>query len=223
MKNRQFELRRRLARQYHRNKRGHQFEQGILVRHDYSEFDPNELSWWDDVQFILGGLRVAVAWQHPRHVYRGMIEDAAMRAAHHLYEKIDADLFAGSEKSYKKVGRSRKKIQSYTTKSRPGAQEWLDAVRAEEARLSKGSEFSVVPSFKVKTLAWCRFVEIVAPVEVRNVVELRMLADLVRRILKGETTLASEFPGYVYDKARWVSEELVEQPLYVVSHQIAGT
>jgi hypothetical protein len=223
MKNRRFELRRRLARQYHRNKRGDQFEQGILVRHDYGEFDANELSWWDDVQFILGGLRVEVAWQHPRHAYRDVIEDAAMKAAHHLYEKIKGDLFEGAEKSYKKVGRSRKKVQSYTTTRRPGEQEWLDAVRAEEVRLSKEAEFSVVPSLKVETLAWCRFVEIVAPVEVRNVPELRVLADLVRRILKGETTLVREFPGYVYGKAQWISEGLAERPLYVVSHRIAGT
>lgn len=154
MKNRQFELRRRLARQYHRNKRSDQFEQGILVRHDYGEFDANELSWWDDVEFILGGLRVAVAWQHPRHVYQGMIEDAAFIAAHHLYEKIDSDLFEGSAKSYKKVGRSRKKVQSHTTTTRPpGEQEWLDAVHTEEARLSREAEFSVVPSLKVETLA----------------------------------------------------------------------
>src|SRR5690348_14754951 len=115
MKNRQFELRRRLARQYHRNKRGDQFEGGILVRHDYGELDSNELSWWDDVQFILGGVRVAVAWQHPRHVYQGMIEEAAMKAAHHLYEQIDGGLFDGADKNYMKVGRNRKKAKSYTT------------------------------------------------------------------------------------------------------------
>ncbi|WP_349571078.1 hypothetical protein [Azotobacter salinestris] len=223
MKNRQFELMRRLARQYHRNKRGDQFDQGILVRHDYGEFDPNELSWWDDVQFILGGMRVTVAWQHPRHAYQGMIEDAAMKAAHHLYDKIDGNLFEGAERSYKKIGRSRKRVQSYTTTRRPGEQEWLDAVRAEEARLSKEAELSIVPSLKVEMLVWCRFVEIVAPVEVRNVAELRMLADLVRRILKGGTTLEREFPGYVYGKAQWVSEGLAELPPYVVSHRIAGT
>ncbi|MDP2832055.1 MAG: hypothetical protein Q8Q28_01910 [Pseudomonadota bacterium] len=223
MKNRQFELRRRLARQYHRNKRGDHFEHGILVRHDYGEIDPSRLSWWDDVLFILGGLRVAVAWQHPRHVYRGMVEDAAMKATHHLHEKIDGELFEGAVKSYKKVGRSRKKVQSYTMTRRPGEQEWLDALRVEEARLCKEAEFSVVPSLKVETLDWCRFVKIVAPIEVSNVAELRMLADLVRRILKGETTLASEFPGYVYGKAQWIGDGLAERPMYVVSHRIAGT
>jgi hypothetical protein len=92
-----------------------------------------------------------------------------------------------------------------------------------EVRLSKEAEFSVMPSLKVKTLAWCRFVEIVAPVEVRNVAELRLLADLVRRTLKGKTTLEQEFPGYIYGKTQWVSEGMAERPLSVVSHQIAGT
>lgn len=193
MENPRFELHRRLSRRYHRNKRGDHFEQGILVWHDYSGLDPEGLSWWDDVQFILGGRRISVSWQHPRHVYQGMIEDAAMKATHHLYEKIKGGLFDRAEKIYRKVGRSRKKVSGYTTDRRPGQQEWFDALRAEETHLSKEAEFSVPPSFRVETLAWCRFVEIVAPIEIRNVEELRVLADLVRRVLKGETTLECEF------------------------------
>lgn len=222
MKNPRFELRRRLARQYHRNKRGDHFDQGILVRHDYSGIDPNDLSWWDDVQFILGGRRIAVSWQHPRNVYQDMIKDAAMEAVHHLYEKIEGGLFEDAEKSYRKVGRSRKKVCGYTTKRRPGEQAWFDGLRAEESRLSKEAEFFVPPSFRVETLAWCRFVEIVAPIKIRNVKELRMLADLVRRILKGETTMEREFSGYRYDKSQWVADGLAERPRVVVSHRIAG-
>lgn len=223
MKNRQLELRRCLARQYHRNKRGDPFEQGILVRHDYGEVDPNSLSWWDDVMFVLGKVRVNVAWRHPRDVYQGMIEDAAMKAVEHLSVRIESDLFAGAEKTYKKLGRSRKKVLSYTTQDRPGVQEWFDALRAEEARLSAEAEFIVAPSFKTELLDWCRFVGIVAPIEVRHAGELRALADLVRRTLKGEATLENEFPGYTYDKAQWIADGLAGQLLYPVSHLIAGT
>lgn len=212
-----------MARQYHCNKRGDHFDRGILVRHDYGGLDPNGLSWWDDVQFIRGSLRIAVSWQHPRNVYQGMIEDAAMKAVHHLYEKTEGGLFEKAEKSYRNIGRSRKKVCGYTTKRRPGEQEWLDALRAEESRLSEVAEFSVVPSFRAEILAWCRFVEIVAPVEIRNTAELRALADLVRRILMGETTLEREFPDYRYDKSRWVADGLAERPRVVVSHRIAGT
>lgn len=81
----------------------------------------------------------------------------------------------------------------------------------------------MTPSFKVETLDWCRFAGITAPVEVRQAGELRALADLVRRILKGETTLAREFPGYVYGKAQWLADGLAGRPLYPVSHRIAGT
>ncbi|SFK32833.1 hypothetical protein SAMN05421680_1607, partial [Xenorhabdus mauleonii] len=52
MKNRRFERNRRLAKQYSQNKHSDQFEEGILIRYDYSGRDPNELSWWDDVMFI---------------------------------------------------------------------------------------------------------------------------------------------------------------------------
>lgn len=71
-------------------------------------------------------------------------------------------------------------------------------------------------------LAWCRFVEVVAPVEVRNAAELAALADLVRRILKGETTLEREFPGYVYGKAQWAAEGLAERAHCLISHRLAG-
>lgn len=223
MKNRQYELRRRLARQYHRNARGDSFEQGILAHHDYGEIDPHGLSWWDDVVFILGKVRISVAWRHPRRVSQDMIEDAAMRAVEHLSGQIDGDLFAGAEKSYKKLGRSRKKVQSYTTTRRPGEQEWFGTLRTEEARLGAAAEFSVMPGFKAETLDWCRHVEIVAPVEVRHTGELRALADLVRRLLKGETTLLREFPGYAYGKAQWIADGLAGQPLHPVSHRIAGT
>jgi len=222
MKNPRFERRRRLARQYHRNKRGDLFDRGILARHDYSGLEPEALSWWDDVQFILGGRRIAVAWQHPRQVYQGMIEDAAMQATDDLYEKVEDWPFECAEKIYRKIGRSRKRVTGYTVRHRPGEQEWFDALRAEEARLSREAEFSVRPSISIETLAWCRFVAVVAPVEVRNVAELGALADLVRRILKGETTLEREFPGYVYGKAQWTAEGLVERSHCLISHRLAG-
>ena len=194
-----------------------------MVRHCYDEFEPDALSWWDSVQFILGGRRVLVTWRHPRHVYQEMIDDAAMKAVRHLYEPVNRTPFEGAEKCYQKVGRSRKKIQGYVPIRRPGWQARFEALSVEKARLSKESEFSVMPSFKVETVSWCRFVNIVAPIEVRYIEELRMLAKLVRRILKGETILEQEFPGYVYGKAQWVSEGLAGQPLGIVSHRIAGT
>jgi len=220
MKNRRLERFRRMAQQYHRNKRGDQFDDGVLVRHAYDGIDPDALSWWDDLAFIQGDRRVNVAWQHPRHVFQESIVAAALEAAEPFRKEEEGGLFGSSSKIYKKVGRSRKKVRYYTHEPSPDRQVWLEAVRREEARLSQEAEFAVQPSIKVEWLNWCRFVNIVAPVEVRNVPELKKLAALVRLLLKGETTLKREFPGYCYGRKQWMDEGLADQALRIVSHRV---
>ena len=227
VKNSSFERLRRQARLYHRNRTRDQFEGGILVRHVYDDRDPERLSWWDDVQFIRGKMRVNVAWRHPRFAYQNLLEEAAWKsvweAAPPTSGRAIDRLRDDSERIYKKVGRSRKKVSAYRLVHCPGEQERHDAYRVELARLNREAGFSVGTSFDVQQLNWCRFVEIVAPIEIRNVVELRALADLVRRILARETTLEQEFPGYVYGKAQWIADGLAEQAPPLVSHQVAGT
>lgn len=223
MKNPQFERCRRSARTYHRNKRGDQFEHGILVRHDYRDVDQSGLSWWDDVEFILGGRRIAVAWIHPRNAYQDLILAEVHAATQHLYDRIEGGMFCNETPLYKNVGRSRKKVSGYRTTSSPGEQEWFDALRTEEARLSREASYSVHPSMRVESLAWCRFVTICAPIEVRNPGELQVLADLVRRLLMGQTTLAREFPGYAYTRDQWQADGLTDQASSVHSMRIAGT
>ncbi|MDC9594870.1 hypothetical protein [Xenorhabdus sp. IM139775] len=218
MKNRKFERNRRLAKQYHRNQHHNQFEKGILVYHDYSEREPNELSWWDDVAFILGKVRVVVTWRHPRCVYWDKIEDAALEAAHHLYPHSEDDKFFQTEKNHKKVGRSRKKVHYHVLLPNEERRKWGDAVEAEKIRLRKEADFIITPSIKVEMLTHYRYVSIVAPIEIRNVEELRQLADLVRRILNRETTLETEFPDYAYGKTQWLAEGWSEQSLYKSSH-----
>jgi hypothetical protein len=178
MKNPSFERRRRQARQYHRNRHRDQFKNGILGRNIYGDREPGQLSWWDDVQFIRGKMRINVAWRHPRFVYQGLIEEAATAAAQPLYEQTGGGLFDGTVKLHKRIGRSRKKVSGYKMAAdRPGEREWLEALNAEQARLGREADFSVRPSFDEQQLNWCRFVDIVAPIEVRNVAELRALAD----------------------------------------------
>lgn len=224
MKNKRLERNKLLARQYHRNQRGSNFDLGIVVSHIYGPEDLQKLSWWDDVDFILGGMRVSVAWCHPRQAYKDLISAAVRDATEDLYAKIEGGLFADGGPDFKKLGRSRKKVISYTTPedNSPEAVAWFDARRQAETRLSGEADFSVEPSIVVSQLCWCRFVEIVVPIEVRSVEELRDLATLVRRILKRETTLDQEFPGYVYGKAHWHAEGLAEAMPSVVSHRVAG-
>ncbi|MDR0217934.1 MAG: hypothetical protein LBI71_03465 [Enterobacteriaceae bacterium] len=211
MKNRKFERNRRLAKQYQRNRHDCQFEQGILIYHDYSERDQNELSWWDDVSFILGSVRVMVDWQHPRYVYHNLIDEAAHNAVPRLQQdKENKSWF--SKPKYKKVGRSRKKVHYHTLQFSEDSKKWFAALSAEKARLRKEADFTLYPSMKVEMLPWCRYVTLVAPIEVRNAEELHKLADMVRRILKRETTLEAEFPDYTYGKAQWIADGLADQP-----------
>lgn len=222
MRNSEFDRRLREARHYHQTHREGRFLNGILARYDYSEIDPQDLSWCGDVQFILGGVRVSVAWRHPRFVYQGLIDKAALDATDQLYQQIEGGLFRDDEKQYVKRGRSRKQVFSYRTVLGEQERAWLAAVQAEKDRLRAVAEFSVVPTFQVETLNWCRYVTLVAPLEVRSLEELGALAMLSRRLVKRETTLAQVFPGYVYDRTNWVAEGLADHSSGPVTHRLAG-
>lgn len=201
---------------YHRQNNDERFEHGVSASHLY----PGEpaLSWWDDVTLISGKCRVAVTWQHPRMIYQDRIEDAAMRANEHLYS--DKNLFANSTPIHQRIGRSRKKVSGYRTETL-GNNRWFEAVRTEEARLSLEASYTVEPSMQVTWTAWSRLVSICAPVEVRNIDELKALDELVRRLLKGQASMGTEFPSYVYTQQNWIAEKLANRPLCVHSMAIA--
>lgn len=52
-------------------------------------------------------------------------------------------------------------------------------------------------------LSWATGVSLVAPLEVRNENELAEVARLARKLILRETTLAQEFPDFVYDRSSW--------------------
>jgi hypothetical protein len=58
-----------------------------------------------------------------------------------------------------------------------------------------------------RTLDWCTGLELCIPVEVRNVAELKALAEIGRRLLKGETTLDRLFADYAYGRDEWLAEQ----------------
>ena len=68
MKSQKFEKLGRAQKQYHRNRPWGLSSSGLYVPHDYSEKTGADLSWWDDVGFILNKRRVIVWWQHPRYL-----------------------------------------------------------------------------------------------------------------------------------------------------------
>lgn len=205
MKNSRQELLARLQRRYHQQHTW-RLEGGLYLPHSYE--NKRDLAWWDDVGFIHGGRRVIVWFQHPRMLYADEIERLAWHEAGPAPGN-GCTLLDGSTKNYKKVGASRKKIVSYTC-SRPSI-EWeqyyasLDLIQ--KRMTANGIDFKVEPSFEIQRLSWATGVNLVVPMNASNEGDMRLIADLVRRLMKGQTTLAAEFPWYQYKKEDWLREQ----------------
>lgn len=207
MKNARFERCGRMQRQYHRHHQWRLSRGGLFIPHSYTETKPDSLSWWDDVGFILNGRRVIVWWRHPRHVYSDAIEDQSCMEAGE--DPGDDWLFEGSTKNYKRVGLSRKKIASYTSRQPSDEQQrYYDNLQAIRERLIvEGVDHEVQASWKRERLNWADGISLVAPMEVRNETELAAIAHLARRLILGQTTLDAEFPGYRFGKTEWLCEQ----------------
>lgn len=206
MKNPKQERYRRLMRQYHRS-RPWRLDNGLFIPHAYPV--QHQLSWWDDMGFVLNGRRVMVWWVHPRMRYADAISDLAWQEAGEP-PCLDGDIFGrhAGKKIWKKAGRSRKKVVAYEASPIPEARrEYYEKLRTVEARLeSEGIDFEVPPSMSVKSYSWCSGVSLCVPLEVRDKEELLALAHLAKRLLKGETTLDDEFSGGLYGRNDWLSE-----------------
>lgn len=221
MKNPKFELHRRLQRQTHRRRPNWANDGGLRIPHCYSE--PRTLSWWDDVGFVLNGRRVMVWWVHPRMKYRDRIEQMAFEAAQPFYPKDKPGLFDNATKIYRKMGRRRKKITGYQMAETPEAtKQWYARIEEEEARLTREADFVIQPSLKIKSLDWCLGVELCAPLEIRNKADVRALAELGRRLVKRETTLEQEFPGYAYHREDWLRDQVVVEEERRAAEKLGG-
>ena len=179
---------------------------GIYAPHSYAETPHDALSWWADVGLILGDRRVMVWWIHPRQRYADEIGEQAWTEAGE--SPGEAGHLDSSQPNYKRVGRARKKVVSYTLQPAQGElRKYYDNLDEITKRLHhNGIDFEVRPSWRHERLPWATGISLVAPLEVRNVEELKRVADLARRLLRGETTLEQEFQGYRYEKTQWLAE-----------------
>lgn len=207
VKNANFEKFGRMQRQYHRHHPWRLSQGGLFIPHSYAETKPDGLSWWDDVGFILNGRRVIVWWQHPRQIYSDAIDDQSQDEAGD--NPGDDWLLSGSTTNYRRVGKSRKKIVSYTSRQPSQEQQkYYDSLRENRERLSRdGIDIEATTSWKRERLSWATGVSLVAPLEVRNEIELALVAKLARRLILGQTTLEAEFPGYRYGKTDWLRDQ----------------
>ena len=207
MKNRKRELFGKMQRQYHRQHPWRLDKGGLFIPHSYAETEPDSLSWWDDVGFILRNRRVIVWWQHPRYIYSTTIEEQSWERAGP--DPQDDWLFEGATTNYKKVGKSRKKIVSYTSRQPSAAQDaYYDHLRTIRKQMeAEGIDLDVSAAWKRERLNWATGISLIVPLEVRNEAELALVASLAKRLLLGQTTLQNEFPNFRYGKADWLREQ----------------
>ena len=207
MKNHKQELFGRMQRQYHQQHPWRLGKDGLYIPHSYAETKPDSLSWWDDVGFILNRRRIIVWWQHPRYIYRTAIEEQSWDRAGP--DPQDDWLFEGATTNYKQVGKSRKKIVSYTSRQPSAEQDaYYEHLRTVRQQMdAEGIDLDVSVSWKRERLNWATGVSLIVPLEVRNEVELAQVAALAKRLLLVQTTLQNEFPDYRYGKADWLREQ----------------
>lgn len=206
MKNRRMEALARAQRQYHRITPWRGNGAGIRSWCAYDEATPRALSWWDDFQFILSGRRVTVAWCHPRMEYCDELDSRIVDTVDPQAPSLER-LINGA-RVYKRVGRSRKRLVGIQRRELTAAgQANYEAKEAERGRLhTQGIPHEIIPSMQRTRMDYCIFVSLCAPLEVRSEDDLIQVADLVRRLLRFETTLAREFPGYTYTQSDWLRE-----------------
>lgn len=195
---------------------------GIRIYHLYEGFE-QPLAWWDDLAFRRNNYKVVVWFVHPRMEYKDRVEDIAHKDVPHPSESFSS-LFPDKGKNYRKVGKSRKKLVSYTMgDTGVSRRNWYDEFKKRTEELLVSSDVVIRPSIEVKTYDYCLGVSLCVPIEAVNEKGLVVLKDLTLKLLRGETTLEKEFPGYTYGASNWVEETPVRngEPTAVEVKQLA--
>lgn len=214
MKNPNQESKRRRRRQYHLSNPWRLSAGGLFIPHEYPKH--RELSWWDDVGFIMNRRQVMVWWIHPRQKYADAIGDAAWAEAGEPPRSLD-DVFASALRTpvHKRRGKSRKKVVAYTSPPMSATtRAFYDRINAIEARLTTdGIDLVVQPSMTITALDWCLGVSLCIPIEVLTEADVRGLAATARRILTGGRSLAAAgIPSdYQYGREQWQAEAAARQ------------
>ena len=184
---------------------------GNFVPHFYPSTATRALGWWDDVGFMMGSQVVMVAWVHPRLKYDNQCENLAYDQIAHL--RPTTRCLDHSTKVYKTAGKSkkRKSVYGFRLKDVTGdSAQWFNTWRDTIQKIRADNTVTVTPHFTVTQQDWCRFVSICVPLEVIDQQSLEDMADMVRSILRGETSVYELFPDYSYTSQDWLKEQQYE-------------
>ena len=210
MKNRAIEAMKQRAKLYHRKEHGDQFTNGIIARYLYTEMTPETPTFYDDAVFIVNDYRVALWWVHPRDRYRNLVHTEAVRRVAHLHP--ESDPYADMTPNYKRLGRSRKNIVSWTQQlTRDEFRIYFDLLTDMERQVGQEVEFEVRPTITIALHNWCKGLNLCAPFEVRSEADLLALTHVARRLVKRESSMSQEFGDVVYRQSDWLADiQLIE-------------
>lgn len=211
MKNTYQENLRKQAKMYNRNERGSVFNNGLLIKHIYESTGKTNLSWWDDVEFILNNYRVSVEWIHPRQDYLDNVESEVHKSLEHL----NIDLLDGvvTSTTHRKLGMSRKKPILQKVEYPRDFSHYNKAYEATFEKISRSSLYKARPYINTHWEKYAYAVKICAPIEIFGVDDLKELVFLVKKIIKRETTLDIEFTDYFYANTQFMEEKLCAEKI----------
>jgi len=144
--------------------------------------------------------------EHPRAQYKGEIHQRAILDAGEA--PLGDWLNQLTEPVYKKVGRSRKKVVAHKTAGTPTVwREYSERARKNEKEFEKtGIDFNAKASYRCKRLPWAMGVDLTIPWDPKTEADFVNIKRLVMRLMRGETTIAQEFPSYSYGRENWLAE-----------------
>lgn len=223
MKNKRFEMLRRKMKQYHRNQPWH----GNSPRGDYIPhlYEPpyRSLSYWSDAQFVLNRRRVWVFHVHPRRAYQDEIERQVIDQYWQALSDEQRDWWENATPTYKKLGRSRKKVVSYwlpPETDEAHQRHWQAFFAQQDAAERDGIDYTVRPSAHIEVSADSHMLNLVAPVEVLTMDDVYALVDLARRLMKRETTVRELWPDYAYGREQWLAERELRDRDHALAAQL---
>lgn len=210
MKNKKMEQYKISAKHYAKHWQKQLNQDGNHLPHAYPENERKKLAWWDDVFFKLGSQVVAIWWVHPRQHYADLCENLLDKQ---INMPDTASCFEWGEKIYTQVGKSRKKIKYYQTSSRYNDERWqLYFAQREQLRqnLLYENDLLVKPFMQIQQYAWGLGVNLCLPIEALDEMSVNEMAQIAKRLVRRETTLAKLYPDYTYSKTDWQRENLFQ-------------
>lgn len=216
MKNKKMEQYKISAKHYAKHWQKQLNQDGNHLPHAYPENERKKLAWWDDVFFKLGSQVVAVWWRHPRQHYCDLCEEQTELLFPYPFDKNHTKRDF-QPASYKKVGKSRKKAVSLhliefdeLTSQIYGDNEikrqFWEERNTKLTEILNTSDFIVKPFIQIKQYDWCLAVDLCLPIEVLDAHSANEMAQITKRLLRRETTLAELYPDYTYSKTDWQRE-----------------